>query len=359
MVAGHPMPQKHRDTYHNNSYDSDEVQAYAVSSAAIWESAGGIKIFTGSHDGYWCLWNTTNFSKEFEHNMNGGHVEALEIANNFLFVGFEAQSVMLPDVKVGMIHAWNLATPTNPPLEFHMQTALMPYAHSVCVTALKVVSGEVIVSGDRHGVIRLWKFDGTKFALTSTFHGHAGEITALVVIDQLLWSSSVDHSIRLWDLSNNGECKYLITRETVANGNPVGHTSAVTGLLTFNMPNGGGTFVLSSSLDGTIKAWNGTNGECVASEAHGEGVVSMALSEDQNKNPIILIGLERGNIMVRNVLQTQKAPAFCLLFQLTLKFHGTHFGSVMTIREGPSSTFYTGGQDGKLIVFQICGDLGI
>jgi WD40 repeat protein len=291
--------------------------------------------------------------------MSGGHVEALEIANNFLFVGFEAQSILLPDVKVGMIHAWNLATPTNPPLEFHIQADLMPYAHSVCVTALKVVNGDVIVSGDRHGVIRLWKFDGTKFALTTTLHGHSGEITSLVMIDQLLWSSSVDRSIRLWDLSNNGVCKYLITRDTKSNGNPVGHTNAVTGLLTFNMPNNGGTFVLSSSLDGTIKAWNGTNGECVASEAHGEGVVSMALSEDQNKNPLLLVGLERGNIMVRNVLQTAMAPAFCLLFTLSSKYTASHIGSVKTIREGPSSTFYTGANDGKLMVWQISGDLGI
>lgn len=291
--------------------------------------------------------------------MSGGHVNALEIANNFLFVGFEAQSVLLPDVKVGMIHAWNLATPTNPPLEFHMQTALMPYAHSSCVTALKVFNGDVIVSGDRHGVIRLWKFDGTKFALTNTLHGHAGEVTSMVMIDQLLWTSSVDQSIRLWDLSNNGECQYLITRETMTNGNPVGHTSAVTALLTFKMPSGGGTFVLSSSLDGTIKAWNGTNGECVASESHGEGVVSMALSEDQNKNPLLLIGLERGNIMVRNVLQTQKAPAFCLLFQLVGKYTAGHHGPVKTIREGPSSTFYTGGEDGKLLVWQLTGDMGI
>ena len=91
------------------------------------------------------------------------------------------------------------------------------------------------------------------FVLKQSICGHAAEVTGLQMVDNLLWSSSTDRSIRVWDLSKNGECLFLINKEKQ------GHDNAVTGLLKFESP--AGPFVLSSSLDGTIKAWNGTNGE--------------------------------------------------------------------------------------------------
>mmetsp|Transcript_8044 Transcript_8044/g.14623 ORF Transcript_8044/g.14623 Transcript_8044/m.14623 type:complete len:425 (-) Transcript_8044:120-1394(-) len=333
--------------------NSNRYNQYAdVSSVAIWETQGAIKIFTGGNDGFWRLWNTSTFVKEFEHSV--GKVSCLKVASNFLFCGFENATTLLPEQTVGMIHAWNLATPTNPPLEFQIQTPLLPYAHNASTSCVLVEGADKICSGSLDGSIRLWTFDTptNQFVLKQTIAGHAGQVTGLQLIDQhLLWSSSVDCSIRLWDLNKQGECQYLITKENN------GHSNAVTGLLKFTSP--AGQFVLSSSLDGTIKAWNGTNGECVASEAHGEGVVCMALATDLQQNPILLIGLESGNIMCRNVVQTPKTPAFCLLFTLSGKYTAGHEGAVKCLTEGPSSTFYSGGSDGKLMVWQIAGDLGI
>ena len=157
---------------------------------------------------------------------------------------------------------------------------------------------------------------------------------------------------------STGECQYVITKDTVTNSVPCGHSGAVTGLLTCDMP-GAGTFVLSSSLDGTIKAWNGANGECVFSEDHQAGVVCIALSKDLASNAILLIGLDSGHIMVRNLVQTSKVAAFTLLFTLTPQFSTGHYGAVKAIVEGPANTFYTGGADGKVLVLQITGDLGI
>jgi WD40 repeat protein len=335
--------------YNNNEGPSKQP----VSSIAIWETGGAIKIFTGSHDGKWRLWNTQTFVKEFEHEI--GKVECVEVASNYLFCGFEATPISMPSTKVGMIHAWNLAHPTQPPLEFHIQTPLLPYAHNQNVTCL-TVEGDKIVSGSRDGSIRLWTFCGNGFLLKNTIAGHASEVTGLQFVDNHLWSSSVDRCIRLWNIldgtTGTGECIHAIHD----------HSSAVTGLLKFTSPGGGAggqCFVLSSSLDGSIKAWNGKNGECVASETHGDGVVSMALAADQKNNPILLVGLESGAIMGRNVVQTPKTPAFCLLFKLKQKFSVGHEGAVKAIREGPASTFYTGGDDGKLLVWQITGDLGI
>jgi len=391
LDASNPKPQQNQNNQNNNGYGGGynnnrkpHVELSPVSAISLWENQGTIKIFTGSHDGFWRLWNTSGgqFVKEFEHNLSsgGGKVECLQVASNFLFCGFEAVSLSLPNVPVGMIHAWNLANPTAPPLEFHMQTGLLPYAHATCVTTLVVHGGDTLISGCRSGVVRIWKFNATSnaFELQQTIHGHAREITGIVVVESMLWTSSIDGSIRLWDLnSTTGECKFVITKDAKA-GTGSGHAQAVTGLLACPMPNMG-TFVLSSSLDGTIKAWNGTNGECVASEEHGgAGVVSMALSDGgaagattppaaaggatppASSVPILLIGLDNGNIMMRNLVQTSKSPAFSLILTLSPQYStGHNNGPVKTIVAGPSGTFYSGGADGKMLVLQIVADLGI
>ena len=385
--------QQQHYSHHNRGYNGHSGANAAhtpVSSVAIWESGGTIKIFSGSHDGKWRLWNAgNNFAKEFEHGMGGGKVECVDVASNFLFCGFEGTSIQVPGVKVGMIHAWNLSVPTEPPLEFHMGN-LAPYAHGGGVSSF-AYSGERIASGSHDGTIRSWRYDAAAnatgvtpgkggFAMDKTFHGHSGEVNGLVVVGgAMLWSCGNDMTIRLWDMST-AECKYLISQDTPATpgagsqplqaaaaavGQPpsqtspkgVGHTASVTELLLFESPHG--NFVLSSSLDGSVKAWDASNGTCMFSESHGEGVVSMALSADLKGNPLLLVGLESGAIMVRSILQTPNAPAFCLLITLTQMFTSGHDGSVKSIRSGPSNTFYSAGSDGKVIVWQFTGDFGL
>lgn len=361
--------------YRQNNYNQNRRSA--VSDVSIWETQGQIKIFVGSHDGYWRLYNTSGFTMEFENRMGDGNgqVQCLEIASNYLFCGFEGISTMLPTVKVGMIHAWNLNSPSDPPMEFHVNK-FSPYAHSNAITCLITASGAVI-SGSRDGTIRLWQFNQALqngkggFALTNTFYGHVREVTGLTIVNNsILWSCSTDHSMRIWDL-NSGECQHLICKKTAPTPNNsmtpnsappndpsnVGHDKAITSILTFEHDIG--KFVLSGSLDGTIKAWNGATGECLASEDHNIGVVSMSLNTDPKGNPIVLIGLEDGQLMIRNILQIQGVAPFSLIVSLA-KFYQTnnHDGAIQCIKSGPSNTFYTGGKDGRLLVWQITGDLG-
>jgi WD40 repeat protein len=360
-----------------NNYNTNTKQhpdMYSVTSVAIWETNGQIKIFTGSQDGYWRLWNFTGsgFVKEFEHNM-GGSVECLVVASNFLFCGFESISPTLPEIPVGMVHAWNLASPNDPPLEFHMQPNLLPYAHALAVTNLLVVDGTKIVSGSRDGSIKLWTFDpaahhGTGgFMLAQSLHGHAREVTGLAVADTMLWSSSTDGSIRIWDMSKNGECQHSITMASPpiagppgglpAGGPGQGHQNAVTGLAPFT--SAAGNFILSCSLDGTVKAWNAATGQCVASEDHGEGVVSMKMIADPNGKQCLLVGLESGGMWIRNLEPTPKIPQAFAPIMLLSGPGLSHFGAVRDLAKGPSGTFYSAGDDGKVLVFQITGDLGL
>jgi WD40 repeat protein len=372
--ASSPKPQANSSNYnnYNNNRINNGPDVYSVTSVAIWETQGVVKIFTGSQDSCWRLWNFTGqaFAKEFEHNM-GGSVECLVVASNFLFCGFEGMSPALPDVTVGMVHAWNLANPTEPPLELHIQPSMIPYAHNSAVTALEVVDATKIVSGARDGSIRLWTFDtagnGGKggFMLAQSLPGHAREITGLAVVDTMLWSSSTDGAIRIWDMAKNGECQHSITTAASAVGGvpaPAaqgqGHTDAVTGLVPFK--SAAGNFILSCSLDGTVKAWDGSTGQCVASESHGEGVVSMSMIADPNGKPGLLLGLIDGSIWLRNLEPTPKIPqAFAPLMHLS-SYHGmAHSSAVRSVCQGPSGTFYSAGDDGKVLVWQITGDLGL
>ena len=163
------------------------------------------------------------------------------------------------------------------------------------------------------------------------------------------------------------ECKYLITASTPPSGaganavqSPsnggvagVGHTKAITSLLLFE--GSGGSFVMSSSLDGDVKVWDSTNGECKSTTNHGVGIVCMAISLDKDKNSVLLCGTETGKIMVRMIFQTTYTnEPMRLLASLDVNYiHVGHEGPVKQIQAGSGNTFYSVGSVGNLIVWKI------
>jgi len=203
----------------------------------------------------------------------GNKVTQLEVFAGFLFCAFEAPTVAMPEVPVGMIHVWNLTNPTDAPLEFHLDSQFAPYAHSSRVTSMLVTSAVegsidptkmILATGEQSGTIRLWKPptspDQKVFTVQQTFYGHVGEVTSLVICNNFLWSSGTDGSIRMWD-PVSGQCKYLLTSTT-----PNMHSDAITGLMLWK--DQGSNYVLSSSLDGTVKAWS-SDGRSRSARARG------------------------------------------------------------------------------------------
>lgn len=91
----------------------------------------------------------------------------------------------------------------------------------------------------------MWKTNGSNSELVSRLDGHFRGILSLLVVGSNLWSSSADHTIRVWDL-NTMQCRNVLSK---LNG---GHDDAVTCL--FHLPER--QIVISGSSDSTIKIWN-------------------------------------------------------------------------------------------------------
>jgi WD40 repeat protein len=472
--SSHKSQQKggYQHSYNNNTQQTPPPSSYAVSSIAIWDTQPSFKIFSGSHDGFWRLWNpSSNFTKEFEHYMGppkpavavpalGAHTPAsatatvpanakkeyppklhkMTITNNYMFVAFDAPCAKIPGgIDVGMVHAWNLASPQDPPMEFHMDVdasagnathmsggsgsdSLSPFAHAGGVSSLLVQPDGLAFTGGKDGLIRCWSMvdapgdaggaaagavppaAGKKvFAVQRCMAGHAREVTALArasPTDPILWSGSTDGTMRLWDAAT-GKCQYMITSETPnAAGQPTGHSGAITALETWDF--GNEHFILSSSLDGSVRAWS-TKAECMANSLtidqqndqqqpaqqqgqHGhhqqhhqqqqsstsasgiqyppQGVVSMAVHKDLSNNPLLICGMLHGDICIRALSQqSATVPAFSLLmilngYHLQCGHNPDRYASsaIRSVVAGPSCTFYTGGEDGKLCVWQIVAD---
>jgi WD40 repeat protein len=333
-----------------------------------------MQIFTGGEDGYWRLWNTQNlaFAKTAE-NHQKGPVECLKVVSNFLFCAFEAPATGLPSSKAGQVQAWNLANPTAPPLEFHIAPGAFPYAHNLRVTALEIVENPAatappttpgappvtpppaatsprIVTGGADGVIRLWAMQGNTFVVEKTFPGHAGEITGLVMVNNILWSCSQDGSIRIWDVNQMDTTAAL--QHTIVGTETSGHTGPVLALVPLVM--NGQTYIISGSVDSHIKVWDSSNGQLMADQNQGEGIMSLAVSTTEGGTPVLLIGTTKGSIACRTINQTNKLQAFQLVFTLnTHQNTAGHRGPVTSLVGGLQGVFYSTGKDGQVMAWQL------
>mmetsp|Transcript_45070 Transcript_45070/g.94508 ORF Transcript_45070/g.94508 Transcript_45070/m.94508 type:complete len:433 (-) Transcript_45070:193-1491(-) len=350
--------------------NSKSKENHKVTSVAVWETNGVVKIFTGSHDGKWRLWDTSavmggtglNLTREFEQDV-GGPVDAVHVKSHYFFCGFEASPAIAPDAKAGMVHSWNLNAARDPPMELWM-SSMAKYAGSGRIRSLWTTADGSVWSGGSDGVIRQWAFNPTGgvggkggFAFVRNMCGHLGAVTGLTLLKGVLWSGGMDGTLRLWNV-DSGNGAYLVPagKNGVVSEKLPGHSGPVTGLLSFEICQD--SFVFSSSLDETVKVWNAVNGECVASEQHGQGVTAISLIHDLKGNQLLLCGLFYGDIMIRATISN---PPLCLLLKLAHNFIGVghELGPVNDVQTGPDNTFYAVADDGKLTAWQIVGDFDL
>lgn len=98
---------------------------------------------------------------------------------------------------------------------------------------------------ESQGLIKGAKFEAHSMSLISVAlsqQAHNYFITTLHVSNGLLFSASTGNSIKVWQISQNGELELLHTQTDA-------HTQAIYALCTYN------DLLISSGADGTIKIW--------------------------------------------------------------------------------------------------------
>ncbi|TDH71065.1 hypothetical protein CCR75_002802 [Bremia lactucae] len=278
-------------------------------------------------------------------------VVALVLCGPFLFAGFEGRFPANPKVSVGMMRGWNLENPQVPPFEFSASD-MMPFAHSMNVQALAVATdptgNATLFSGSADGLIRYWQLDSAsnQFKCCGVMEGHVRGVTRLktfaVAGASILASASVDSTIRLWDLATYQCFKVLSAEEN-------GHVDAVMDLEFW--VNGNESFLMSGGLDCEIIVWSLTPPfQQLFKETQDSQVTALCGTQDAAQAPILLIGMADGTISIKEL------PSFAYKTTLSANLNRGHQDAIRRISTGPINTFFSTGNDRKMIAWQIIGD---
>ncbi|KAG9018194.1 hypothetical protein FRB90_011892 [Tulasnella sp. 427] len=137
--------------------------------------------------------------------------------------------------------------------------------HLDAVRALAFHPSEMcLATGGDDFTIKIWRMDandllsnssqGTEIEPQLTLRGHSSSITRLVIsaARNLLYSASLDSTIRVWSIPSQGQATYAPYDATRAKGVLVGHTDAVWDLALLRDD----TLLVSGGSDGAIKVWD-------------------------------------------------------------------------------------------------------
>ncbi|KAJ8569428.1 hypothetical protein ON010_g5831 [Phytophthora cinnamomi] len=203
-------------------------------------------------------------------------------------------------------------------------------------------------TGSADGSIRYWQMDTAtnQFKCRGVMEGHVRGVTRLKTFAvggaPILASASVDSTIRLWDLATYQCVKVLSAEEN-------GHTDAVMDLEFW--VNNNETFLISGGLDCEIIVWGLTPPfQQLFKETQDSQVTALCGTQDAAQAPILLIGMADGTISVKEL------PSFAYKTTLGANLNQGHQDAVRRITTGPSNTFFSTGNDRKMIAWQITGD---
>ncbi|GAV56666.1 WD40 domain-containing protein, partial [Cephalotus follicularis] len=190
-----------------------------------------------------------------------------------------------------------------------------------------VVANDMLFAGTQDGVILAWKggSEANPFQLAASMNGHTGAVICLTVGSKLLYSGSMDRTIRVWDLETLHSIMTLH-----------GHSDAVMSFLCWDK------YLLSCSLDQTIKVWGATEeGNLEVTITPKEEHVLLALSglNDAESKSILFLSCND------NSVRLYELPSFTEICRLFSK------QKVREIQMGPpGGLFFTRGGTGMLTI---------
>ncbi|KAI9126012.1 hypothetical protein K1719_003430 [Acacia pycnantha] len=217
------------------------------------------------------------------------------------------------------IKAWNIQTDTEVTLDG-------PKGHVLSM----FVCNDTLFAGAMDGVIYAWRPSSEAnfpFKPLAMLNGHSKAVVCLTGgRGDRLYSGSVDHSIKVWDL-NTLQCMMTLK----------GHTDVVTSLICWDQ------YLLSSSMDGTVKVWGATKKETLeVVYTHNEknGVVRMNGMIDAKGKHTLFCSCSNHSVGLYEM------PTFEARGRLFSK------QEIRVIEEGPDGLFFTGDGTGLLTVWK-------
>lgn len=274
--------------------------------------SGSDKLYTGSKDGTFRVWDCNSGQNAGVANL-GSEICCMINEGPWIFVGLK-----------GLVRVWNSQTNTDFSLE---GAAGRVYSLAVCN------NNNTLFAAVEDGSILGWKFDEStgRFEEAAALKGHTRAVVTLAVgSNNRLYSGSMDNSIRIWNLENM-ECLQIMKD----------HTDVVMSVLCWDQ------FLLSCSLDGTIKVWNNStesgsgNLEVIYTHNEEHGLLSLCGMQDQENKPILLCSSNDNSVLVYDL------PSF--------EERGKIFSKevVRTLQSCPGSRiFFTGEGNGSVRVWK-------
>ncbi|PPR99953.1 hypothetical protein GOBAR_AA20711 [Gossypium barbadense] len=180
----------------------------------------------------------------------------------------------------------------------------------------------------QNGGIIAWRAscETDSFQLAASLEGHNGAVSCLAVGDKMLFSGSLDKTIRVWDI-DTFQCIKTFS----------GHADVVTSLVHCN------GYLFSSSLDCTIKVLFATEGQnWVVLYTHKEenGVLILCGMNDAETKPVLFCSYNDDTVRLYDL------PSFCERGRIFSK------REVRVIERGPKNLFFTGDASGSLTVWK-------
>ncbi|XP_020969935.1 zinc finger CCCH domain-containing protein 48 isoform X1 [Arachis ipaensis] len=278
--------------------------------------AGSDKLYSGSTDGTIRTWDCHTGKCVNVVNL-GAEVISMISEGPWIFIGLR-NAIKSDYVVVVIVKAWNVQAA----LEFTLDG---PKGRALSI----VVGSETLFAGDEDGVISAWRGGSesiSPFKLVASLNGHTSDVVCLAVGGKMLYSGSMDHSIKVWDMDTL-DCKMTLS----------GHADTVTSLICWD------SYLLSSSFDCTVKVWVATEeGSLKVTYTHREenGVLALCGMTDADAKPILFCSC------LDNSVRLYELPSFSERGRLFAR------REVRSLEIGPGGLFFTGDGTGSVTVWK-------
>jgi WD40 repeat protein len=191
------------------------------------------------------LWSPTTGQTKRTIRTNGQDVYSLKLLNTNIHL---AVGLSNGDINIYNINDGNLVSSLK--------------GHTSFVLDLVQISDDLLASSSTDHTVRIWDLttNTSKFNLT----GHTDRVYGLKLITpSILASGSWDKTIKLWDITSGQLIRTL-----------TGHTN----IIWWSIDLLNSQTLVSGSRDGTIKLWNWSTGECLSTiQTTGSGILSLAI----------------------------------------------------------------------------------